>query len=282
LEIIDAQVHVLEPDTVARPWTPTPQIEPLLRVHEAYREALIFVDSDGMITAMDAVGVDRAVVVATPNYGWGATRQIGDVVRHPGRLRLIGLVDHRAVDVAEQIEAWRTHPSAAGVRLLLLSALGNEAHSDAYDPLLDAAERCGLPTCVLADDLNDIATMASEHPNLPIVLDHLALAGHDTNMDPFAALPAVLELARFDNITVKMTGTACLSHEPAPFNDLWPPLHQALEAFGTDRVMWGSDWTRVQNASYREAVEAFTETDELTVDEKEQILSKTARRVFGW
>jgi predicted TIM-barrel fold metal-dependent hydrolase len=43
---------------------------------------------------------------------------------------------------------------------------------------------------------------------------------------------------------VKITGACKLSHESFPYNDLWDPLWRIFDAFGFDRCMWGTDWTR--------------------------------------
>ncbi|HET9154877.1 MAG TPA: amidohydrolase family protein, partial [Solirubrobacterales bacterium] len=81
---------------------------------------------------------------------------------------------------------------------------------------------------------------------------------------------------------VKCSGAAALSAEPYPFADLWPHLHALLEAFGLERVMWGSDATRTAPLhTYRDALNHFTETAELTAAEKEQLLGGTARKLHS-
>ena len=62
--------------------------------------------------------------------------------------------------------------------------------------------------------------------------------------EPFADLPKVLALAARDNIAIKISGACTLSHEPFPYKDIWDPLGRIFDAFGFDRCMWGTDWTR--------------------------------------
>lgn len=43
-----------------------------------------------------------------------------------------------------------------------------------------------------------------------------------------------------------------------PFEDIWDPLARAFDAFGLERCLWGTDWTRaVELLTYREGVQAF-------------------------
>jgi L-fuconolactonase len=57
---------------------------------------------------------------------------------------------------------------------------------------------------------------------------------------------------------VKISGACTLSHEPFPYKDIWDPLGRVFDAFGFDRCMWGTDWTRaVGMLTYEQGVEAF-------------------------
>ena len=80
-----------------------------------------------------------------------------------------------------------------------------------------------------------------------------------------AELPKLLELAAHDNVVVKITGACTLWHEPFPYKDIWDPLGRIFDAFGLDRCMWGTDWTRaVALLTYKQGVEAFRVTDRLS------------------
>jgi L-fuconolactonase len=43
---------------------------------------------------------------------------------------------------------------------------------------------------------------------------------------------------------VKISGACTLSHEPFPYDDIWEPIGRIIDAFGIERCMWGTDWTR--------------------------------------
>ncbi len=68
--------------------------------------------------------------------------------------------------------------------------------------------------------------------------------GRSAPAAPFAADLPKLVLAAHDNIAVKISGACTLSHEPFPYKDIWDPLARIFDAFGFNRCMWGTDWTR--------------------------------------
>jgi L-fuconolactonase len=118
------------------------------------------------------------------------------------------------------------------------------------------------------------------------VIDHLGLPQpHEppAPAEPFADLPKLLNLAVHDNIAVKISGACTLSHEPFPYNDLWDPLGRIFDAFGFDRCMWGTDWTRaVALLTYEQAVEPFRVTDRLSESDRAALMGETLRRVYNW
>ena len=46
------------------------------------------------------------------------------------------------------------------------------------------------------------------------------------------------------NAVIKVSGACKLSREPHPFPDIWDPLARVFDAWGFDRCLWGTDWTR--------------------------------------
>lgn len=118
------------------------------------------------------------------------------------------------------------------------------------------------------------------------MLDHLGLRQPfepPAPPEPFADLPKVLALAQYDNVAIKSTGTCTLSHEPFPFADIWNPLGRIFDAFGIERCLWGTDWTRaVALVSYGEGVEAFRVTDHLSDAERSALMGGNAQRICGF
>jgi predicted TIM-barrel fold metal-dependent hydrolase len=101
---------------------------------------------------------------------------------------------------------------------------------------------------------------------------------------PFADLPKLLALAAHDNVAVKISGACTLSREPFPYRDIWNPLRRVFDAFGFDRCMWGTDWTRAVNVlTYKQGVDAFRVTDRLSDAERSALMGGTLQQqIYNW
>ena len=99
-----------------------------------------------------------------------------------------------------------------------------------------------------AGALDGPAEVLRRHPELVVIVDHLGLRQNPTfglDSPPMRDLPRLLELAEHPNIRVKLSGVPTLSGTAYPFEDLWEGLDQVIDAFGAERLMWGSDISRV-------------------------------------
>ena len=68
-----------------------------------------------------------------------------------------------------------------------------------------------------------------------------------------------------------------------PYPDIWEPLGQVFDAFGFERCMWGTDWTRaVGLLTYEQGVEAFRVTDQLSDAERAALMGKTLAKIYNW
>ena len=113
--------------------------------------------------------------------------------------------------------------------------------------------------------------------------------------DPWDKLPGVLGLAKYPNVHVKFSGAPLLSREPYPHTDLWPNLHKIIDAFTPDRLMWGTDFTRMRWKPgstdlaprerwrlYSDCLNYLRDTNELSASDKEKLFGTTIRRVLRW
>ncbi|MFQ5380154.1 MAG: amidohydrolase family protein [Dehalococcoidia bacterium] len=275
---IDCQVHAYERDRPERPWAGT-----LAGPAE--------VTGDQMVVAMDAVGVDGAILVSPFSmYRYDASYALEVYARHPGRFRLVKPFDPGDPAVADEIAAWADTPGAVGARLMLSRRYaGDELNAEhpGVNRIVEAAGKTNLPLNVLCwGQLNLVAELARRHPDTQIVIDHLGLPQPFVPPppdEPFADLPTVLRLAEFEHVAIKISGACTLSHEPFPFHDIWDPLGPIFEAFGFQRCMWGTDWTRAVNLlTYEQGVEAFRVTDRLSADERAALMGGSLSRIYGW
>jgi predicted TIM-barrel fold metal-dependent hydrolase len=68
----------------------------------------------------------------------------------------------------------------------------------------------------------------------------------------------LLALAKYPNVAVKAAGQAGYAEDEYPFRSLHWHLHRCFDAFGPERIFWGTDITRMQ-CSWRQCVSLFTE-----------------------
>jgi predicted TIM-barrel fold metal-dependent hydrolase len=275
METIDVQVHAYERDHPGRPWAAA-----LAGPPEA--------SGDQMVAAMDEVGVDGALLVSPfTMYEYDASYALEVVARHPTRFRLIKPVDPADPAVADTIADWAATEGAVAIRLMLNRVASTDGADPGLNHVLETAARHALPVNMLVwGRLEQVTQLAARHPDTALVIDHLGLQqpfAPPAPPDPFGELPAVLALAEFPNVSIKVSGACTLSHEPFPYRDIWDPLERIFEAFGMDRCMWGTDWTRaVALLTYEQGVEAFRVTDRLSDSDRAALMGGTVKRIYGW
>jgi len=96
-------------------------------------------------------------------------------------------------------------------------------------------------------------------------------------------LPKVLEHAKRKNAVIKVTGACTLSKEPYPFPDIWNPLARVFDAWGLDRCLWGTDWTRAfAVVNYEQGVEPFLKTNRLSDTDWATLMGGACAKAYGW
>jgi predicted TIM-barrel fold metal-dependent hydrolase len=272
---LDAQVHAYERNHPGRPWVGT-----LFGPAE--------VTGDQMVAAMDAVGVDGAILVSPFSmYRYDASYALLVYAAHPSRFRLVKPVDPTDRGVTETIAEWARTKGTVGIRIFLRDNASTDPADPAINRVLATAATYNLPVNVACTGrLEQARQLAARNPNTRMVIDHLGLPQpHEPPppAQPFADLPKLLALAAHDNVAVKVSGAGTLAKEPFPYRDIWDPLAQVFDAFGFDRCMWGTDWTRaVGMLTYEQGVEAFRVTDRLSAGDRAKLMGATLSRIYDW
>ena len=272
---IDAQVHCYERNHPGRPWAGHLQGPPQ-------------VTGDEMVAAMDAVGVDGAILVSPYSmYRYDASYAIDVQAAHPRRFGLVKPVDPTDPAVADTIAEWKARKGTVAIRIMMARGVSEDPADPGINRVLSAAARHSLPVNLMCwGRLEQVGALARRNPDASLVVDHVGLQQPfepPPPAEPFADLPKVLALAAHDNIAIKISGACTLSHEPFPYRDLWDPLARIFDAFGFDRCLWGTDWTRaVALLTYKEGVQAFRMTDRLTDGERAALMGGTLTRVYDW
>jgi predicted TIM-barrel fold metal-dependent hydrolase len=241
-----------------------------------------------MVAAMDAVGVDGALLVSPFSlYRYDASYAIEVHAAHPGRFALIKPVDPADPDVADTIADWASSEGTVAIRLMLNHGVSRDAADPGITRVLTAAAKHSLPVNLLCGGrLEQAKQMAADNSNTMLVIDHLGLPQPfepPVPAQPWADLPKLLELAAHDNVTVKISGACTLSHEAFPYTDIWDPLGRIFDAFGFGRCMWGTDWTRaIAFLTYEQGVEVFRVTDRLSDTDRAALMGGTLQQVYKW
>ncbi len=275
MPIIDSQIHAYEANTPKRPWHNVPNWPD-------------HVTGDEMVAAMDRVGVDGAIFIsAFAMYRYDGSYAVEVQRKHPNRFAIIKPVEPANPAVADVIADWKKTPGTVGVRIMLTKESGLAADDPGLDRLVRAAVKHDFPISVLFWGNLDVGTaLIDRHPDARFVIDHLALMQPRTPPappQPWAELPKVLDLARRKNAVIKITGACTLSQKPYPFPDIWDPLARVFDAWGMERCLWGTDWTRAfAVVNYEQAVEPFRLTDRLSASDRAMLMGGACAKVFGW
>lgn len=235
---------------------------------------------------IDAVGVTHTVFVQTQHHPEENRWVLRLADENPWIVGVVGWVDLQSPAVTEQILDCKRHPKFVGVRHIT-----QDEPDDNFiirpEVLrgLKALEKQQVPFDLLffVKHLKHAATVARAVPDLPLVIDHLAkpkikIQSFDDWLPQFRAAAAC------ENIVCKLSGMvteADWKHwKPA---DLQPYIDHALELFGPERLMFGSDWPVSELAgSYERVFRALEEClSKLSADERDAIYYRTAKRFYG-
>jgi predicted TIM-barrel fold metal-dependent hydrolase len=234
---------------------------------------------------MDSAGVDRAILVPPSWEGERNDVCLAAAQNYPQRFAVMGRLDPEAMASRELIEHWREVPGQLGLRFTFhrpsLQPLLTEGKADWLWPL---AERAGVPimmTCPfqimhIADDI------ARKHPGLKLVIDHLGLLPGTRDEEAFKGFDKLLALAKRPNVAVKASALPCYSDQPWPYSSMHGYIRQAFDAFGPQRMFWGTDLSRLP-CTYRQGVELFTqELDWLKGEDLAWVMGRGLRQWLGW
>ena len=275
MTIIDSQVHVYEANTPKRPWHKTPNWP-------------AHVTGDEMVAAMDKVGVDGAIFIsAFAMYQYDGSYAVEVQRAHPTRFALVKPVDPDNPAVADVIADWKKSPGTVGIRVIMTKEAKREPNDPGLDRILHAAVKHNFPVNVLCwGNLDAGMALIDHHPDVRFIIDHLGIMQpHEppAPSQPWAELPKVLELAKRPNAVIKISGACTLSREPYPFADIWDPLARVFDAWGIERCLWGTDWTRAfAVVNFEQAVEPFRLTNRLSDSERAMLMGGACAKAYGW
>ncbi len=235
---------------------------------------------------LHATGIDRTVVVQTQHDTQENHWALALAERYPFIAGVVGWVDLASPECERQLLEVKHHPRFVGVRHVTQDDPDdNFIIRDDVLRGLRVLEAHDIPFDLLfyVKHLRHAQTLAQRLPDLPMVIDHLAKPRIKTHRtDDW--LPDFLSAALYPNVFCKLSGMVT----EADWNgwtveDLRPYISAALDAFGPERLMFGSDWpVCTLAASYAEVREALVDAlGPISESERAEILGGTAARFYG-
>jgi predicted TIM-barrel fold metal-dependent hydrolase len=265
---VDSHVHVIgDPDRY--PLRPTS-----LAGDGWYRTSPV--DASALAALMAAAGVERAVLVqAVGAYSDDNSYALDAAAADPHRFAAVVMVDPRGPDPAKRLRECVAR-GAAGVRLFAVRNPDESVAAPAYRGLWETAAAHQLPVVVTVwtAQLPGVAAMATAYPGLPVVIDHCAFPSFPGGLGP------VLALRSLPNVSVKVT--AHLLHDAVAAGERPARvLASIVEAYGAQRVIWGSDFPQTPVGSYSDVVDEGRQVA-ATLSERDRELILGANAVRLW
>lgn len=238
---------------------------------------------EAFLATMTSAKIDRAILVQPSLYGFDHSYLMHCLDAHPERFVGIALGNHHSAAFIDELEELVRVGPIRGIRLAPMISPGRGWFEPKMEPLASAAARLGLTVNLLCDPpgLPAADEWIAKHPELSIIIDHLARPDLATN--PLEGpCDGLLRLARHDNVFVKLTALPALSNSCYPHRDVWPWIVATVEAFGAGRLLWGSDYPFT--APGGEYADSLTILDEvlpnLSAADRHSIVSGTARKLY--
>ena len=280
--ITDSQIHLWEENRPDRPWTGIS--EPNLP--EPY-------GPERFLPVLDRASVDRAVIVPPGFMGTNNEYGLECAARHPTRLAVMGLINPAAPDAPERVAGWLSQPGMIGIRTHVHARLRTFwGSNEAADPFWEACERHDVPVAVFSTGAKDyVERIVRHHPGLRLIIDHMGLpvaeALAQARGDAVADLDhpeirQVLDLARHPRVAVKVSAKPPFDRSPIGV----ALLRRVFEAYGPERLFWGTDYTqslRIGYDRYEEQLDVVrVQADFLDDDDREWILGRALAEYLGW
>ena len=273
--MIDAHQHFWQ---LANPFTdwPTPD---LALIHRD------FLPADLASLLADAGVTGTVLVQAAPAVE--ETRFILKLAERATHVKaVVGWIDFAATDALDQLSALVRHPLLKGLRPMIQGEPEpGWILQSAFRPLLEAMAVAGLrfDALVLQHQIDDIVALAAQHPDLLIVVDHCgkpAIASGDSA----AWRNSIARLAAQPNVYCKVSGLWTEAGDDWSAATIAPYVEAVRAAFGTQRLMWGSDWPVLNLAGgYRDWLDqALALFDDLDPGERAAVFGGNAARFYGF
>ena len=275
---VDTHQHFWNLDEVAYSWL-VPEYGPI------YRE---FAPAE-LEPQLAAAGLDKTVIVQSANSYADTDSMLAIAADRDWVAGVVGwLPIHDPAETAKKLAEYGANPYFKGIRHLIHDEPNPDwvVQKQVFEGLQILADRdlAFDVVAVFPNHLKHVPTLAEKVPTLKMVIDHLAKPplGED---DRAAWREQMTAAAESPNVYAKVSGlnTVTPDFENWTYEDIKPLIDFAIETFGPDRLMFGSDWPVAVLAG--DYAKVWAETNKCLADlsdkEKAAILGGTANSFYG-
>lgn len=271
--IVDAQVHIWAADTPQRPWVSKPA---------AHRATPL--GASELLREMDSAGVARAVLIPPGFDGLRNDLILAAATQYPERFCAVGRLDTDAADAREAISTWCDQPGMQGMRFTFTKGLGPALADGSLEWVWAEAEKAGVPIMMLVphEMMHRVDGIAARYPALKLTMSHMGLKTDTRDDEAFQLFDNLFLLAKRPNVMVTASALPTYTRDSYPFSRLHPYIRRVYDAFGPERMFWGTDFSRL-TCTYREAIRLFTEElPWLSTHDKEMIMGRGLCKWLNW
>jgi L-fuconolactonase len=289
MRIVDTHTHAWGPDTDDLPWEtavlPPEWLGP-------YRD-------EDLLEDMNRAGIEESVIVTTPLYGRGPNANeytLRSIEAHPDRFYGVGLMDFFDDDpdaVRKRFREIVDYSQMLGVRMhatMAYEAIPTDVNrttdwilDEQLEPIWDEAANRDVSIFIFpkAQQLSMIERLADVHPDVTLVIDHMAWPDETTAPDeaPWADFEA---LAEHGNVYVKVSSLPRSAEHDWPYSDLHPYVRNLIDWFGADRLMLGSDYPWMNRwADYEKCLSWIEAADFLSRNDCAHLRHRTFENIYN-
>ena len=272
---VDAHQHFWELGRFDYSWLDSPELEPIRRTYLP----------EDLRSHLSATGVDRSVFVQT-QHNVAENRWALQMAQENEFLAgVVGWVDLASPECEQQLLEFKDHPKFVGVRHVTQDEPDDSfiVRDDVIQGLR-VLQKHQVPFDLLfyVKHLQHVPVLGRALPDLPMVIDHLAKPKikHQC-MEPWG--DNFRAAAQFPRVYCKISGMVTEADWSGwKADDLWPYVEIALDAFGPERCMFGSDWPVCELAGSYEQVHGVARELLGSLSESEQaaIFGGTATKFY--
>ena len=276
---IDAHQHFWQPARGDYDWMPK-DIPVLNRAYTPH----------DLTPDLDRCGIDGTVLIQAAATVHETEYMLGLADATPTIRGVVGWVDFQDEGSRAHLERFAAHPKFCGVRPMIQDIpdvhwMLRDDVQWAYRALIDldlTFDALGFP-----QHLSNFLTLARRYPDLRLVYDHCMkpqIRDQQAGRDEFGAWSeGVTRLAEDTSGFVKFSALLTEADAGWTLDDIRPFANHVLEAFGADRVMWGSDWPvcriRAEYGDWHDIAQDLT--SHMSASERAAIFGGTAARFYG-